>query len=410
MTAITPVAREAAPQVTAAEPFSIVCLSPQAWHVDLPTNRQQIMLRAARQGHEILFVETGNFLGRHAWSLVRGPGRGALADQLVRAQEVAPGISARKALNVLPWGHTYRLANAVNGFFTSRLLRRLARRLPQPVVLWIYDPCAASMAGSCGEAFAVYDCVDDYAEQTGGDPRKHALVRDADRRAASRSRLVFATATPLYERHAQVNARTHLVRNVGDYAHFRPAADRSFTAEEVASLARPVVGFSGNFLGQKVDLDLLASLARRRPDWTLLLVGPGRGETQADLDRLVSLPNVRWVGPKPYADVPRYVAAFDVALIPYVENAYTSSCFPLKTFEYLAAGKPVVATGLPELAGLEPHVTLATRLDEVVTEIEAALARSSDDERERRMALAAVNTWEERANRLLGLIAAELAG
>jgi glycosyltransferase involved in cell wall biosynthesis len=399
-------APEAAPQA-----FSIVCLSPQGWHVDLPTNRQQIMLRAARRGHEVLFVETGNFIGRHLWSLVRSRARTrhSLASQLASAEEVAPGIRARKALNLLPWGHTYHSVNSFNAAATARVVRRLARRLPQPVVLWIYDPCASAMAGSCGEAFAVYDCVDDYAEQAGGDPRKRELVSASDREAATRSRLVFATATPLFERHRELNAQTHLVRNVGDYAHFVPAADRAFAAPEVAGLPGPVIGFAGNFLAQKVDLALLEALAVRRPDWTLLLIGPGRADTQAALDRLAALPNVRWLGAKPYAELPRYVAAFDVALIPYVANRYTESCFPLKTFEYLAAGKPVVASGLPELAGLEPHVKVVDGADAYVAAIEQALAGTLEDEVDRRE-LAAQNTWESRAGRLLDLISAELAG
>jgi glycosyltransferase involved in cell wall biosynthesis len=382
------------------QPFSIVCLSPQGWRVDLPTNRQQIMLRAARKGHRVVFVETGNFAGRHLWRLLRRR----------RDRSIAPpsGVREQKALNALPWGHTYASANRVNCFLTAFVLRRLVRRLPQPVVLWLYDPCAMPLVGACGESFAVYDCVDDYAEQVNGDPRKRALVQAADCDAGTIARLVFATATPLFERHRRANDRTYLVRNVGDYEHFRLAADRSFAAPDVAGLPRPVIGFAGNFLGEKVDIALLEAVARSRQDWTLLLVGPGRADTQAAVERLVSLPNVRWVGAKPYADVPRYVAAFDVALIPYRANDYTRSCFPLKTYEYLAAGKPVVASGLPELEGMAPDVTVADGAGSFVAAVEAALGRLGATERRRRMAVAARNTWETRAERLLGLIEDEL--
>ncbi|MEZ5099334.1 MAG: hypothetical protein R3C15_05935 [Thermoleophilia bacterium] len=165
-------------------PFSIVCLSSQDWRVDLPTNRHQIMRRAAGRGHRVLFVETGGFLGKHLVAALRGgPDRASLVARLRATEEVAPGIAARKARNVLPWGQRSPLACRVNAAATARSLRRLVRSLPQPVVLWLYDPGAAGTIGGCGEAFAVYDCVDDYAEQVGDDPRRRALVRAGDERA-----------------------------------------------------------------------------------------------------------------------------------------------------------------------------------------------------------------------------------
>jgi glycosyltransferase involved in cell wall biosynthesis len=389
------------------EAFSIICLSSQDWREALPTNRQQIMLRAARRDHQVLFVETGFFLGRHIWRLLRRGGRRSLARRLFLREQVAPGVRARKALNLLPWGAKHGLPNAVNSAITARLLRRIAASLSQPVVLWIYDPRAARMAGSCGEDFAVYDCVDDYAEQTTS-VRRREFVAACDRTAALRSRLVFAASRTMYERQRLVNPGTHLVPNAGDYGHFVRAADRSIAAPEVTGLPRPVVGFAGNFLASKVDFSLLERVALTRREWTLLLIGPSTPETVGVLEGLARQPNVRWLGPKPYAELPRYIAAFDVGLIPYVSNAYTRSCFPLKLYEYLAAGKPVVASGLPELAGMEPDVALTDGPDAFVRAVEDALVCGSEAEQERRMQLASRNSWETRTERLLGLVQREL--
>jgi glycosyltransferase involved in cell wall biosynthesis len=386
-----------------ARQFSIICLSPQDWRVELPTNRQQIMLRVARRGHKVLFVETGHFLGRHLFTLVRGPERRSFARRLFSTEEVVPGVRLRKALNVLPWRARYRFTNAFNCVVTATLLRRLARGLTQPVVLWIYDPGSARMAGFCGEEFAVYDCVDDYAEQTNS-ARERGLLAAGDRTAALRSRLVFTTSTTMYERQRQLNAETHLVPNAGDYQHFARAADPSTAALSVARLPRPVLGFAGNFLASKVDFDLLEEVAGARPQWNLLLIGPASAETASALERLGRLSNVDWLGPKPYADLPRYVAAFDVGLIPYVSNAYTRSCFPLKLYEYLAAGKPVVATGLPELAAMEPDVVLVEGVERFLDAVEEALGHLGEADRIRRMRLASRNSWETRTERLLELV------
>jgi glycosyltransferase involved in cell wall biosynthesis len=398
----------ATPVAPADKPFSVVCLSTAGFDVPLPTNRQQVMRRLAGRGHEVLFVETGAFLGRHVARLARRGDRSSLVRELVWARDAAPRIRTRKALNLLPRGHTYAAANAVNTALTKLALRGLVRRLPQPVVLWLYDPCAVGVAG-IGEAFVVYDCVDDFSSLEFYGPRERALVAAADERAARTARVVFATTSTLYERHTRSNPETHLVRNVGDFEHFVPAADPSFAAPELLGLDRPVIGFAGNFMPGKVDFDALEAVARRS-DWTLLLVGPAEAAVSDELERVTRHENVLWLGAKPYAELPRYVAAFDVALIPYVTNGYTASCFPLKTFEYLAAGKPVVATGLPELAGMEPDVVLADGPAGLVEAIESALDERSDDDRSRRMALAAQNTWETRVGRLVELVARQLPG
>jgi glycosyltransferase involved in cell wall biosynthesis len=387
---------------------SIICLSPQEWHVDLPTNRQQIMTRIRRLGHPVVFVETGPWIVRYARRFVRGPERRSLLRQLLSGDQVDSGVRVLKAPTILPWGHKYRSAARVNARITAWVLRRHARNLPSPVVLWLYDPCFADCIGRCGERFAVYDCVDDYAEQTGGDPRKRNLVAMYDALAASRSRIVFATATTLLERHLAHNPRTHLVRNVGDFHHFAKAASRGVAARDVAALKAPVIGFAGNLVSSKVDFDLLEDLAKRRTAWSILLVGPTRADAEQRLARLRNYPNVRHVPAQPYAVLPSYVAAFDVATIPYVENAYTRSCFPLKTFEYLAAGKPVVASGLPELAGLGDHVTLASGAEQFIAAVERGLERTSPADVASRQRVAAQNTWEARTDKLLELLATEL--
>ncbi|MGH6887130.1 MAG: glycosyltransferase, partial [Geminicoccales bacterium] len=317
-------------------------------------------------------------------------------------------IRVTNAPTILPWGHRFRFAAELNAALTAWMVRRRLRRDADPAVLWLYDPCFARCIGRSGEQFAVYDCVDDYAEQTGTDSRKRVLLSAYDRLAASRSRLVFATAKGLAERHRATNEKTHLVGNVADFDHFAPAADRSIAVADSASVKRPVLGFAGNFLASKVDFALLEAVAARRPQWTLLLVGPARDDTAPALEDLAARENVRWLGPIAYDELPGYIAAFDVATIPYLRNAYTRSCFPLKTFEYLAAGKPVVASGLPELEGMDPHVVLADGADTFIAAVEAALLRTSEPEVAARQEVAAANTWETRTGRLLELVGAEL--
>jgi glycosyltransferase involved in cell wall biosynthesis len=396
------------PAMLEEQPFSIVCLSSQPWDAPLPTNRQQIMSRAAGRGHGVLFVETGDFIGKHLWRFVRGPHRRAVARQLVSGTSAAPNVRVRQLLNLMPFAQRFGWCNRANWRFGAAMLRREARALPAPRVLWIYDPRGADAIGSFSEAFAVYDCVDDYQHQAGPSPRSRALVGALDLAAGARSRLVFATTPQLKRRHERRSGGVHLVPNAGDFDHFHPAAEREHAFASLRDLPRPVLGFAGNLVEHKVDFDLLAELAQAFSGATLLLAGPAEGSNRQRVTALASTAaNVHWLGPQPYADLPHVLAAFDVGLIPYVENEYTRNVFPLKVFEYLAAGKPVVASGLPSVAGLESYVFLANDHDAFRAGVLDALSLGPELA-QGRMELAARNTWEHRTQRLLALVDAEL--
>ena len=159
-------------------PFTIICVSPQIWDTGLPTNRQQIMRRAAGFGHEVVFVETSHFLGRDLWQFVRGPrgsGRTFLR-RLLAGDHVAERITVRKAPWLAPWARRFRWANWLDTTLTRAVVRAIVRATDGPVVLWLYDAASSSLVGRCGEAAAVYDCVDDHAEAAGTNPRVRAFV------------------------------------------------------------------------------------------------------------------------------------------------------------------------------------------------------------------------------------------
>jgi glycosyltransferase involved in cell wall biosynthesis len=387
--------------------FSIVCLSSQVWDAPLPTNRQQIMSRAARRGHRVLFVETGGFLGRHLWRLVRGPERRLAARKLAMGIDVAPGIRVQQLANIFPFAQRYRWCNRLNWKAGALPLRRAVRRMSPPSVLWIYDPRGSDAIGTFAEAFAVYDCVDDYQHQAS--PRARTLVAEHDRLAADRARLVFVTTDSLFERHGRDRDGVHLVPNVGDFEHFRGAVDRGFALDDLRTLPRPVLGFVGNITENKIDFDLFAALATAFPDGTVLIAGPAEGRARDRVGSLMArFANVRWIGLQPYSQVPSVVAAFDVALVPYISSPYTASVFPLKIYEYLAAGKPVVASGVPSVAGLAPHVLLADSHASFVAAARKAISLPEEAASERQR-IASRNTWDQRTGRLLELVGEELA-
>jgi glycosyltransferase involved in cell wall biosynthesis len=190
----------------------------------------------------------------------------------------------------------------------------------------------------------------------------------------------------LCEERRAYNPNTHWIANGVDVEHFAPGAP---AAAELRHLKKPIVGFVGG-LSEWVDTRLIATLAHQRRDWTFCLVGPAGG---ADLTRLRGLQNVALLGPRRYADLPRYLAGMDVALIPFIQHGVAWHADPIKAYEYLAAGLPVVATDLPALRRLSAVVRLAGSADEFLAEIEAAL---HDDHRAERQAEAARHSWTSR--------------
>jgi GT2 family glycosyltransferase/2-polyprenyl-3-methyl-5-hydroxy-6-metoxy-1,4-benzoquinol methylase len=238
----------------------------------------------------------------------------------------------------------------------------------------------------------VYDCMDHHAGFSTNEQQmldqEDALIAAAD--------LVVVSSQFLATEVRRHKAEPLLVRNACDYEHFAAAA-----AGGRAAAARPVVGYYGA-IADWFDADLVADLAERRPDWDFLLVG---STFNADTSRLAALANVRLVGEKPYAEIPDWLARFDAAIIPFKRVPLTEATNPVKAYEMLAAGKPVVAVPIPEVAALAPLVRLAATPAEFEAQISAALAEADPALVERRRAFASENTWQQRYDTLAPAVA-----
>ena len=213
-----------------------------------------------------------------------------------------------------------------------------SRGLSDPVLVTTI-PNAAGVVGELGEAASLYYCVDEFSQWPGAD-RGAMLEMEAE--LLDRVDLVVATSSTLFEEKSARHPRVRLLKHGVDWERFRAGEGR--VPEELARAARPILGFTG-LVDARLDVELLRTLAARRPDVTFAFVGP-RQLPRGPLD---ALPNVRFLPPVPYADVPAVVRAFDVSLLPYVESTLTERINPLKLREFLASGGPVVATPLPEV-------------------------------------------------------------
>jgi GT2 family glycosyltransferase/glycosyltransferase involved in cell wall biosynthesis len=226
----------------------------------------------------------------------------------------------------------------------------------------------------------VYDCMDHHA---GFGTNRPEMLEQEDRLRLNAD-LVVTSSIALETVARQNNRNVLLVRNGCDFQHFAgTSTDRAGT---------PVIGYYGA-IAEWFDSDLVADLAERRPDWRFVLVG---STFTADLRRLARLENVDLVGEVPYGQVPRWLSRFDVTILPFRRNALTEATNPVKAYEILAAGKPLVSVPLPEMVRLAPLIRLASNAEEFEKEISEELrSRDTGKDRERR-AFAAQNTWTER--------------
>jgi glycosyltransferase involved in cell wall biosynthesis len=379
----------------------IVCVGFADWDTELWTNQHHLMARLART-NRVLFVESlglrqpqlaGRDLARIARRLRRGLGPPRAVD----------GLHVLSPL-VVPL-HRSRLVRALNARLLPWLVRRAARRLGmQAPILWAYVPQAEVLIDALHPPLVIYHCVDDIAAHGRIDT---ASFRAAEQRFAARADLVLASAPALAARLRKISDHVIDAPNVADTELFSTALTPSPPATQdaqMAALPAPRIVFTGAIVTLKLDLQLLVELARLRPAWSFALVGPiGPGEPDADVSALEREPNIHLLGPRTYAQLPDVLRVADAGLIPYALNDLTDSIFPMKVYEYLAAGLPVIATPLPALAGVE-EVMRAADAEGIVALLEQALAEDSPERRSERSRAAAAHSWQRRLQEIAAAI------
>lgn len=370
----------------------VVCVGFNDWDNGVWTNQHHLMSRLAASGSPVLFIES---LGLRRPSLGSGRDLSRIARRLRRGlsrPRAHDGVTVLSPL-VLPLH-----SNALVRWLNARLLRArvgsVTRRLGfKHPVLWGYVPNAEVLLDTLEPELVIYHCVDDIASQEGIDSPSFAA---AEERFARRADLVIASAPALAERMRRLSTNVLFAPNVADTASFARALEPGPVDERLASLAEPRIVFVGAIAAKKLDFDLLLGVARSRRHWAVALIGPiGLGDPDTDVSELAAEPNIHLLGPRDHRDLPTVLRAAAVGLIPYRRSRLTASIFPMKVYEYLAAGLPVVATGLPSLEGVA-DVALVDGVDAAVQAIERALAEDTVDRRHARSAAVRGHSWDDR--------------
>ncbi len=255
-------------------------------------------------------------------------------------------------------------------------------------------PNTAPYIGTLGEDLAMYYCVDEWATFPGLD---RAGTIAMERQLLERVDATFTTSLALCDAKRVHCKQTFLAPHGVDHAKFARALDDSLDVpDDLRGLPGPIIGFFGT-LRDFLDYELMAHIAKARPNWSLALIG----QELCDIGPLKGLPNVHLLGQKGHDELPAYCKGFDVGLIPYRIDDDVKFINPLKLREYLSAGLPVVSTDMPEVQPYKHLCHIGKTGDEMVAAIERALTEGSREARIERSALMADETWQARVAAIL---------
>ena len=378
----------------------IVMISTADWDHPLWTNKQHVACALSDQGHSVLYVESlglrgATSSGKDWFRILR-----RIKKALLPPQNVYKNIWVFSPL-VIPGASNFILISI------NRILLALGIRISLILLdlryewLWTYYPLTARILNLKRFYKTIYHAVDAIQEQ----PRMpRSLILNEERTLCRQVDHVFVTS-PQIERDLKIySKRIKYYPNCCDYNHFSKALtikERDFPVE-LSTIDSPIIGFIGAISNYKLDFSLINKLAGLHPEWNFVFIGPTcEGEDNTDISLLSNLNNIYLLGYRDYEHLPFYCAAFDIGWLPLKINSYTQSMFPMKFFEYLAAGLPVIATAIDSLSSFKKESKLCNPSVQEFSDAIFSTLHGSSSNLDLRMKLAKNNTYQKRTSNMI---------
>jgi UDP-galactopyranose mutase len=323
----------------------LICLSHLRW--DFVFQRPQHLMTRCARTRRVFFFEEPMFDGDHNEVRVHREGNVFVS---------VPHLSTKLAPELV----AHELQRLLNDFITTSSIDR--------PILWYYTPMALKFSRAVHASAVVFDCMDELSAFHGA-PRE---LLELESELLGRADLVFTGGQSLYEAKRERHRHAYAFPSSVDVKHFARAREAQEDPADQSSIPHPRLGFFG-VIDERMDVSLLEGVAKARPDWQLVLLGPC---VKIDPATLPSLPNIHYLGMKKYDELPRYLSGWDVAMLPFAKNDATRFISPTKTPEYLAAGCPVVSTSVRDVVrpyGEQALVAIADTPREFVTAVEKLL-------------------------------------
>ena len=384
---------------------SIICFGGEDWWYHHPHSKAHLMRRFSRAGNKVIFVNSismGLPALQHKDLLPRIKRKLGSYSKLARQTE--EGITVVSPAS-LPFFGT-QAARLMNRKMIGAQIKQLAKRrgLSKPI-LWLAIPTAAEMIGAFDESLVVYHVSDKYDANTMDHATDPALIRRLHERAINASDLIFYSGRKLFDEATLGCERSYLLEQGVDFAHWSRTTELR-VAREIERIPRPRLGYFGAVEPWLVDQELIKRAAKERPEWQWIFIGNRSRGIEIE-----NLPNTHFLPPVSYDQLPTYAAGFDVCVLPWeTEQTFTSYGSAIKVREYLATGKPVVISPLPEYEHLKDVLRIARSREEFLRCVEEALQENDESAKAKRQAAVANGTWDARAEWVSDLIDERLLG
>ena len=397
---------------TQKEKYNIICLSNQLWDFPNWTNKRHVMYRLAKDGHKVLFVDPPTNAGR-VWLKQLQRGLWTFNRIVHRFFEDKSGALIFTPINFIPF-------SSITSIFHVKKISALAKKhflKKRKTILWVYHVQIAQLEEYIKKLdfdVLIYDCVDNYEafpdqkSLFATSVSKSELVNQ-EKRLTESANIVFASAPGLMDKLKKYNQNVHYTPNVGDFSRFKNTKSYKYKVpKDLSAISRPRIGMIGALDEYKFDAKLVKKAAKDHPEYSFVLIGPmALKEKRATLKDigLEGLPNVHYLGSRPYEMKKYYLAGFDVDIIPYQLNDYTvGGCFPVKFHDSLAAGLPVVVTDLPAYAPFADVCYISKNYEEFSKNIERALKEDNSRKLKKRQKVAELNDWDHKVANMLDII------
>jgi len=380
---------------------SIICFGGEDWWYHHPHSKNHLMRRFARAGNKVIFV---NSISMGLASVKNRDLLPRIARKLKSYAKLArttdEGITVISPAVVPLFGSA--AATAANRRLLVTQIGSLARRrgLSKPI-LWIAIPTAVEVIGQLDESLVIYHVSDKYDANTMDHATDPGLIRKLHERAIEAADLVFYSSRKLFDEAKTGCETSHLLEQAVDFEHWAAISSGRFeVVAAIEAIPHPRLGYFGAIEPWLIDQELIKKAFRERPDWQWIFIGnKSRG---LEIERL---PNVHFIPPVSYEDLPRYATGFDVCVLPWnTEVPFTSYGSAIKVREYLASGKPVVISPLPEYESMADVLRIGRTHDQFLELIEEALDEDSAEPAEARQRAVRDGTWDARAEWVSELI------
>ena len=384
---------------------SIICFGGEDWWYHHPHSKNHLMRRFARAGNKVIFVNSISMgLAPMKSGEVLPRIKRKLKSYAKLARTTAEGITVVSPAVVPLFGS--RVAAATNRRLLTAQISRLAKRrgMTSPI-LWIAIPTAVEVIGQLHESLVIYHVSDKYDANTMDHATDPAYIRKLHERAIDAADLIFYSSRKLIAEAERGREKSYLLEQAVDFDHWAQISNGKLTvADAVARIPRPRIGYFGAIEPWLVDQDLIKRAARERSSWNWIFIGnKSRGL------EIEALPNVHFLPPVSYYDLPSYAAGFDVCVLPWnTEVPFTSYGSAIKVREYLASGKPVVISPLPEYESMKDVLRIARSRDQFLELVDDALRETGAEPAQARQNAVKNGTWDARAEWVSELIEQKL--